>query len=186
MKKVLLLHGYNGIPPVFNYLNEELKKLQYDVIMPSLPIKENIRYDTWERELESIIRELEGELIVIAHSCSNPFLIKYLSDSKLNVKLYIGLAGFSNHFVKEGRKDLEKTMESLIPSEDEIDNFKYNVKAKFCIYSDNDHLVPFEILKQHVKNIEGQDYMIPNVGHMGNRSNLQELPQVIEIVNKEG
>jgi len=35
MEKVLLLHGYNGIPQMFHHMKDELEKLGYIVIMPS-------------------------------------------------------------------------------------------------------------------------------------------------------
>ena len=40
MKKILLLHGYNGIPQIFYWLKTELEKMNATVIMPSLPPKE--------------------------------------------------------------------------------------------------------------------------------------------------
>ncbi len=36
MKKVLLLHGYNGIPQIFHWLKQELENIEYTVIMPAL------------------------------------------------------------------------------------------------------------------------------------------------------
>ena len=66
----------------------------------------------------------------------------------------------------------------------ELVKAKQNLKEKYCIYSDNDHIVPFEILKKHVENLDGIGYMIPNIGHMGRKSKLEEMPQVLEIVRK--
>lgn len=184
MKKVLLIHGYNGIPQVFYWIKSELKKMDYTVIMPSLPIQEGMRYHIWKEEFETIKKDLDGELIVVAHSGGNPFIIKYLKENNLNIKLYIGMAGFSDLFTTEGREDLDQAVKSLAPSQEEIDNFKNNVKIKYCIYSDDDHILRFEILKKHADNIAGIHYLIPNIGHMGKKSNLQELPKVIEIIKK--
>ena len=33
MKNVLLIHGFNGIPKVFNYFKEELENNGYNVIL---------------------------------------------------------------------------------------------------------------------------------------------------------
>ena len=118
----------------------------------------------------------------MAHSGGNPFIIKYLKENKLNVEAYIGLAGFSDIFLTEGRKDLDEAAKDLAPTDEEIDYFKNNVKIRYCIYSDSDHIIPFEILKKHADNISAKHYVIPNIGHMGRKSNLQKLPQVIEII----
>ncbi len=34
-------------------------------------------------------------------------------------------------------------------------------------------------------NINAIEYMIPNIGHMGRKSNLQTIPEVIEIIKKQ-
>ena len=117
MKKVLLLHGYNGIPQIFYWLKQELEKMDYTVIMPSLPAQEGVRYPIWKQELE---------------------------------------------------------------------HFKQNVEKRYCMYSDNDHIVPFEVLQKHVENVDGIGKMIPNIGHMGRKSNLQTIPEVIEIIKENG
>lgn len=184
MKKVLLLHGYNGIPQIFYWLKQELEKMEYTVIMPSLPTREGVRYPIWKQELELLKNELQGKLIVVAHSCGNSFLIKYLKENKLDIKLYIGLAGFSDIYKLEGREDLYEAVKSIAPSREELDYFKQSVKKRYCIYSDNDHIVPFEILKKHVENVDGIGQMIPNIGHMGRKSNLQTIPEVVEIIKE--
>lgn len=184
MKKVLLIHGYNGIPPIFYWLKQELEKMNYTVIMPSLPPREGVRFPIWKKEFDKIKENLKGELIVIAHSCGNGFVIQYLQESNLAINLYIGLAGFSDTYMLEGREDLYEAVKSIAPTQEELDHFKENVKIRYCIYSDNDHIVPQEILKKHIKNIDAIGCMIPNIGHMGRKSNLQELPQVIEIIKE--
>ena len=186
MKKVLLLHGYNGIPQIFYYIKTELEKLGLNVIMPSLPPQEGMRYHIWNKEFEKTKEQLTGELIVIAHSGGNPFIIKYMNENNLNIKFYIGLAGFSDIFKTEGREDLNEAVESLAPSTEEIINFKNNVYKKYCIYSDSDHIIPFEILKKHADNMNAEHIVIPNIGHMGRKSNLQELPEVITIIKNAG
>ncbi len=102
----------------------------------------------------------------------------------MNVKLYIGLAGFSDIYKKEGREDLYKAVKNMNPSQEEIDYFVQNVKKRYCIYSDNDHIVPFSILQKHVKNIDAIGYRIPNIGHMGRKSNLREIPEILEIIKE--
>ncbi len=184
MKKVLLLHGYNGIPQIFYWLRQELENMGYTVIMPSLPTQERVRYNIWKKEFEKIKNDLKGEIIVVAHSIGNSFIIKYVKENNLNIKLYIGLAGFSDIYTTEGRKDLDEAVKSIVLSQEEIDNFKNNVKMKYCIYSDNDHIVPLEILKKHANNVNGIHCMIPNIGHMGRKSNLQTIPKVIEIIKE--
>lgn len=186
MKKALLIHGYNGIPQIFYWLKQELEKMGYNVIMPNLPPREGLRYNIWKKEFDKIKEDLKGEIIVVAHSAGNPFIIKYIRENHIDIKLYIGLAGFSDIYKMEGREDLYEAVKSVTPTQDEINNFRNNVKTRYGIYSDTDHIVPREILEKHIKNIDATGIMIPNIGHMGKKSNLQTIPKVIEIIKSEG
>lgn len=184
MKKVLLIHGYNGIPTIFEWLKDELEKMDYTVIMPVLPVQENVRYNIWKQEFNKYNYDLDQEIVVIAHSIGNSFVIKYLNESNLNITLYIGLAGFSDPFITPGKKDLDNAVKDLATSIEEINNFKNKVSIKYCIYSNDDYVVPFEVLKKHIRNINGIDYLIPGIGHMGKQSNLESLPQVLDIIKE--
>ena len=114
----------------------------------------------------------------------NPFIIKYLQEQNLDIKLYIGLAGFSDVYKIEGREDLYEAVKSVVPTQEQLESFKQKVEKRYCIYSDNDHIVPFEILQKHVENVAGIGEMVPNIGHMGKKSNLQNIPKVIEIIKE--
>ena len=184
MKKVVLLHGYNGFPEVFYWIKEQLEKIGCLVILTDFPIQENVRYSTWKKEFDKLYGTLDGELVVVAHSIGNPFLIKYLKEKYLDIKLYIGMAGFSDVF-ETNNVNLNSAIKSMNPTEDEINNFKDIIKNKICIYSDNDHIIPTEILKKHIKNIDGKDYFIPNIGHMGKTSGLKTLPEIIKIIKEK-
>ena len=59
------------------------------------------------------------------------------------------------------------------------------VNSKYSIYSNNDHIVPFEILDKFPKTINSKPLLIENIGHMGSKSGLEELPQVVEIINNK-
>lgn len=42
MKNVLLIHGFNGIPKIFEYFKNILEEKGYNVIMPDFPVREEI------------------------------------------------------------------------------------------------------------------------------------------------
>ena len=44
MKNVILVHGYNGIPKIYEWLKNELEKLKYNVILPEFPPREGVIY----------------------------------------------------------------------------------------------------------------------------------------------
>ncbi len=109
MKTALLIHGYNGIPKIFDYFKSELEKLGYEVIMSALPTQQNISYDSWKNELNNL--QIPSEIsLLIAHSIGNEFMIRYCAERGLKAEVYIGLAGFVESFTHEGRDDLNNVI----------------------------------------------------------------------------
>ena len=39
---IFLVHGYNGIPKIFNYFKDEFEKADYEVVLPQFPTQTEI------------------------------------------------------------------------------------------------------------------------------------------------
>ena len=185
-KNVLLIHGYNGIPKIYEWLEQELEKLGYNVIVPKFEPREGVTYENWKKVLNNYKKYINEESIIVAHSIGNEFIIKYFNENDLEAKLYISLAGFSKYFEWEDKQDLNRACREFLVTESELKNFRNRCKKKYSIYSDNDHIVPFNILQEYPKNIAAIPILIENIGHMGKKSGLEEIPRVIEIIKENG
>lgn len=183
VRNIIMIHGYNGIPKIYEWLKEELEQMGYSVILPQLPIKENVIYEKWRKILDDYKNEINSETIVIAHSIGNEFIIRYVVENNIKIKEYIGLAGFAEYFENKGNEDLNRAIKEFLVTKKEIDNFKNLVDKKWCIYSNNDHIVPFDILEKYPKTIESEFIFIKGIGHMGKKSGLETIPEVLEIIN---
>lgn len=80
--------------------------------MPSLPVQKEISFNQWEDELDKLGTPAEVALL-IAHSIGNEFMIRYCAKHHLEVRLYIGLAGFVESFVHDGRDDLNEVIAEM-------------------------------------------------------------------------
>lgn len=185
MKNIILVHGYNGIPKVYEWLEKELKKLGYNVLIPNLPPREGVIYEKWKNIFNDYKKYISNDSIIVAHSIGNEFIIKYFNENNLKSKLYISLAGFSEYFEWEDREDLNRACKNFIVNQNELNYFKNAIINKYSIYSDNDHIVPFDILERYPNSINATPILIRNIGHMGKKSGLEELPKVVEIIIKE-
>lgn len=185
MKNVILIHGYNGIPKIYNWLEENLKENGYEVIVPEFPPREGVIYSEWKYILNKYKKYFSKDTIVVAHSIGNELLIKYLFENNIEIGLYIGLAGFSKDFSCEGKEDLNRALKNFLVTNEEIDKFKKSVTSRYAIYSDNDHIVPFQILEEYSKSIESIPVLIKGIGHMGKKSGLESIPEVLDIIQKE-
>ena len=182
LKNVLLIHGFNGIPKIFEYFKEELEKEAYNVIMPDFPVRENITIEGYFKVFEKFKEYFNEDLIVIAHSIGNPMFIKYISKYGLKVGKYISLAGFSKDFFNEGKDVLNEKVKLTILTENELNDAKILINKRYSIYSDSDHLVPFELLEQYCKDIDSISIPMKDIGHMGKKSGLEKLPIVVNII----
>lgn len=183
MKNVLLIHGFNGIPKIFEYFKEELQRLEYNVIMPQFPVREEITVEGYFKIFDEYKSFFDDSLIVVAHSIGNPMFIKYISKHKLKVGKYISLAGFSKEFFNEGKDVLNEKVKLTILTDTELKNAKTLISKKYSIYSDSDHLVPIKLLEQYCKDIDSLAIPMKDIGHMGKKSGLEKLPKVIELIN---
>ncbi len=184
MKNVILIHGYNGIPKIYKWLEKKLKKLKYNVILPEFPPREGVVYEEWKKIFDQYRQYINSNSIIVAHSIGNEFTIKYMNENDLKINLYIGLAGFSQYFEWETKQDLNRACQNFLVSKKELENFKNRSNKRYAIYSDNDHLVPFELLEQFPKSIEAVPVLIKNIGHMGKKSGIEKIPKVIELIKE--
>ncbi len=182
MKSVLLIHGFNGIPKIFDYFKETLEQLGYNVIIPNFPVRERITISGYFEIFDKYKDIFNDDLIVVAHSIGNPMFVKYISKNQLKIGKYISLAGFSKEFFNEGKDILNEKVKLTILTNKELKDVKNLISEKYSIYSDSDHLVPFELLEQYCKDIDSISIPMKDIGHMGKKSGLEKLPKVVDII----
>lgn len=186
MKTAFIIHGFNGDTTyTFGpWLKSELEKKGYNVIMPNFPIRSEASYNAWSNILSKYKNLFTEDTIIVCHSIGNPFIIKFISENNLFAKLYISVAGFCKLFTVPDRDDLTNAFIDFQVPESNIEYFNTHIPVRYSIYSDNDHVIPFDILEDFVKQIKSTPVFISGVGHMGNRDNIHSLPQIVEILDK--
>ena len=182
MKNVLLIHGFNGTPQIFHYFKQELEKQNYNVILPDFPVRDEITVEEYFNVFDKYQSYFNKDLIVVAHSIGNPMFIKYISKNNLNIGQYISLAGFSKDYYNEGKDVLNEKVKLAILTKKEKEDAKKLILKRHSIYSDNDHIVPFKLLEEFCQDIASEAMLIKNIGHMGKKRGLEELPEVIKMI----
>ena len=182
MKNVILIHGFNGIPKIYEWLKAKLEAQSVKVILPSFPPQEGVIYEDWARILDKYKEYINDNSIVVCHSIGNEFIIKYLAEKILPIDTYIGLAGFAEKFHHEGKEALNIAVEKFLVNDEEKQKFISLSKKRYAIYSDDDHIVPFNALNAYPKEINAEPILIPNIGHMGKRSGMEQFPELLNLV----
>ena len=112
-----------------NWIAEQLP--DHDVLLPSMPNKQNAKYDEWSLYFSKIVPFLEPSAILVGHSLGGIFLVKYLSEhppTEPYAKLILLAAPYSDEtneslgdFTIDSAKDLLNVAQEihLIHSEDD-------------------------------------------------------------------
>lgn len=187
MKNLVVIHGVNGgINETFGpYLEEEVKSRGINYYAPEFPVKKEATYEKWAEVLDGIFEQglIDENTIIVAHSLGNIFIVRYLLSKKQSIGLYIGLAGFADYKSNE-RKDLEEIVNNFKIPVENIKNVIRLMPKRFSLYSDNDHILKQEDMEAFANLINSNKVFIPNIGHMGKKSGIKEIPQIIEIIDK--
>lgn len=181
-KNVILIHGINGIPKMFEWLKGRLEDERIEVIMPSFPPQEGTVYEDWAKIFNQYIDKIKPGSTVVCHSIGNEFLIRYLADKNLKIHTYVSLAGFAKTYHNEGKDVLNAAVERFLVNQEQINQFKALTKKRYSIYSDDDHIVPFDVLEEFPRQIDAEPKLIRGIGHMGKKSGLEKFPELFDLV----
>lgn len=184
MKNVLLIHGFNGLPKIFEYFKNTLEEKGFNVIMPNFPVREEITVEGYFSVFDNYRELYTNDLIVVAHSIGNPMFIKYISKNGYRIGKYISLAGFSKEYYNEGKDVLNEKVKLTVLNGKEIEDATELIKDRYSIFSKDDHIVPYSLLNEYSKEIKSEAISIDGIGHMGKKSGLEELPLVIDLILK--
>ena len=151
--------------------------------MPEFPIRSLATFNGWASILDKYKELFNENTIVICHSIGNPFIIRYLHQNHLSIKLYISVAGFCKLFTVPDREDLNNALIEFKVDKNDINYCKANIKQRFSLYSNTDKVVPFNVLEHFVRELNTVPVFIPGAGHMGNKENTTSIPQILDILD---
>lgn len=147
---------------------------KYEVIQPSMPNKQNARYEEWRIWFEKFIPYLQDELVLVGHSMGGIFLVKYLTENEFPKKVlatFLVAAPFDDKDIQEPIGDFK------LP--EKTDGFKKKVGKVFLYHSEDDPVVPFVDLEKYKKELPDATVRIfKNRGHF----TQEELQEIVEDI----
>jgi len=72
------------------WIRKELEEKGINVFVPLMPTPWEAKYEEWKEEFEK--NEVDGDTILIGHSCGCAFLVRWLGDTKKKIKKLILVA----------------------------------------------------------------------------------------------
>ncbi len=163
-----------------NYLDKELGK-NFEIIRPSMPLKENAKYKEWKLFFERYLPHLRDNIILIGSSLGGIFLAKYLSENRFPKKIaavFLIAPPFDNPVKSVPGHDLVggfklKTNLSLIEK---------NSPRVTLFFSENDESVPIFHAEKYRKKLKDAKIIIykNKNGHF----KISKFPELIMMIRK--
>ena len=181
MKKVLLVHGFEGSPnggwrP---WLMAELEK--QDIYACALPMPNPAEpiCEEWVGELERYVdANSNDEIYLVGHSLGTPAILRYLELPNA--------PKISGAVLVSGPIDivLNKKISSFLDKEFDFKTIKTKAD-KFCvIHGDNDPNVPLDNAEKLAKELECELIVVKNGGHLNGSIGWTKLPHALEALNR--
>ncbi len=181
MKKVFIIHGFQGSPnggwrP---WLMAELEKLDVYACALSMVNPENPVCSEWLEEISWIMEKNKtDEIYLVGHSLGVPAILRYLeSDQANNIAWAVLVSGPSE-------KNNNRKLDSFLEQPFDFQKIKSRCTKFQVIHGDNDPNVPLENAKFLAKELDCELTVISNGGHLNGSSGWFSLPQALDALNK--
>lgn len=158
------------------FLQEALKDL-YIINYPRMPGENNPDYEIYKAKIDEELKKIDTSVIIVGHSLGSCFLLKYLSEEKID-KDVLGIFLIATPFWGNGGWQyegfrLKNDFASTLPAKTPI----------FFYHSTNDETVPFSHLALYERKLPHATFRkIDGRGHQLN-NDLSEVVQDIRSLS---
>jgi len=181
MKKVYLIHGFEGSPnggwrP---YIMRELEKQDiYACALPMSSPSEPVLHE-WLSEVERCIkRDIEDEIYLVGHSLGGTTILRFLE--KFDFKNIKGVISVSAPCVL--RK--ENSRSNFLKDDFNWPLIKSRAGDVVVIHGDDDPFVPMSDAEKIRDELDGKLIIIKNGKHLNGSAGFTELPELLEVLLK--
>jgi predicted alpha/beta hydrolase family esterase len=181
MKKVFLIHGFQGSPnggwrP---WLMGELEKQGVYACALAMPDPNNPVPKEWVQEISRHVESSPRDHVyLIGHSLGVPAILRFLETTK--AKNVQGIILVSGPFFKTSKKKVAEFLKK--PFSCEI--IRSKVKSIVIIHGDNDRAVSSDQGIALAEALNGKLVMIKNGGHLNGSSGWLKLPQCLSSLEE--
>ena len=184
MKKVFMVHGYNGEPnggwrP---WLMGELEKHDIYACALPMPTPDHPIKDEWVKTINDVVKNPTEEIFLVGHSLGVPAILHYIETLDKNSK--IGGAVLVSGPIFEVKRDGYEDVNSFLNIPFDFDHIKNICNNFIVIHGDNDKMVNFSEGEYLSQKLSCSLIPIPNGGHLGGHDGKYQFSEVLESLLK--
>jgi uncharacterized protein len=172
MKKVFIIHGWDGTPnePMHKWLKKTLEEKEYIVEVPKMPNSSEPKIKSWINKLKEIVINPNDKTYFIGHSVGCQGILRYLETLDKNVKVggVILIAPWmylDENTIKEEGEEVIEIAKPWMETPLKWDKIKNSTNKFVCIFSDNDPYVPLTNKDLFKEKLGAEIIIEKNKGH---------------------
>ncbi|MEK7579949.1 MAG: alpha/beta fold hydrolase [Patescibacteria group bacterium] len=179
MKKVFIIHGFEGSPnggwrP---WLMAELEKKDIYACALSMPNPENPICTEWVEEISRHIeRNQSDKIYFVGHSLGVPVILRYLEAN--SPKSINGVVLVSGPCEKNDNRKIYNFLDKPF----DYKTIKSKANKFIIIHGDNDPYVPLNNAEILTRELSGELIIVKNGGHLNGSSGWFSFPQCLDAL----
>ncbi|MBU6389274.1 alpha/beta hydrolase [Patescibacteria group bacterium] len=181
MKKVFIIHGFEGSPnggwrP---WLMAELGKADIYACALAMPRPDAPICREWIAEIaRHCIQSTHDEIYLVGHSLGVPAILRYLETA--TAQPIAGAVLVSGPSEKTDNRAIDTFLEKSF----DFERVRKNCGKMFVIHGDNDPLVPIKDAEFLSEKLKADLIIVKNGGHLNGSSGWLALPQCLEALQR--
>lgn len=184
MKKVFIVHGFNGKPnggwrP---WLMGELAKNDIYACALLMPNPDAPDKEEWVKTIKDAVGEPTEEIFLIGHSLGVPAILRYLETLPSESK--IGGAVLVSGLIYEIKENGYDSLNSFLSTPFDFKKIKSVCENFVVIHGDNDKSVSLEEGQALSEILYCDLISIPNGGHLNGSAGFYKLPEALDSLLK--
>ena len=181
MKKVFLIHGWEGYPEEGwrPWLKVKLEQEGFEVIVPSMPDTKYPKINAWVNHVINVVGAPDKDCYFVGHSLGCITILRYLETLKENKEVggAVFIAGFTSDL---GYEQLHSFFEKPI----DWSKIKSHCAKFVAIYSSNDPYVSLHYGNFFKEKLNAEVIIEHDKKHFSGDDGINELPSALDAVLK--
>ncbi len=185
MKRVFILHGWNGYPEDgwIPWLRVNLEQRGFAVMVPELPDPEVPRIFNWVPKLQEVAKQPDEQTYFIGQSLGGQTIARYLE--RLPEGVTVGGAVFVASFFKRLRGletdiEVQKTHRHWLGTPVDFGKVRKALPKSVAIFSDDDPWVTLDNQDDFRDKLGSKIIIAPDRGHFkGKYDHIFEVPDIL-------
>lgn len=183
---VLILHGSFGnvFENWFPWLTNKLNELDIQTLTPSFPTPNRQSFESWSNIMNGYLLSglINKNTIIVCHSASSIFTVRYLIENKLKINTFISVSGFNNFI--SGNESFDILNKKFFFKSEDCILLRNLCQNRLAILSNNDPYLSESVLSDFANSIDAKQIIIKEGGHFNTANGYLKFDILFEEIKK--